>query len=153
MITVTLCNDAAIKNIPKKAQFQTWVNQVTSAMREKIPANCNALNINIVDKTESADLNKNFRQKEGPTNILSFTYPVVPGVQQTLLGDLVICAEIVMSEAIAQQISEEAHWAHLTVHGMLHLLGYDHVNPDDAAVMEPIEINILAKLGFKNPYE
>ena len=121
-------------------------------MREKIPADCNALNINIVDKTESADLNKNFRQKEGPTNILSFTYPVVPGVQQTLLGDLVICAEIVMSEAIAQQISEEAHWAHLTVHGMLHLQGYDHENEDQALAMEAVETHIMRKLGYTDPY-
>ena len=152
MITVTLCNDTTVQSIPTKKQFQTWVNQAVNVISDKISADCNDIHINIIDKKESARLNKSFRQKKGPTNILSFTYPVVAGLKQTSLGDLAICADIVSSEAIAQQKSEEAHWAHLIVHGVLHLSGYDHQNDDDALVMESLEIKILKKLGFKNPY-
>jgi len=109
--------------------------------------------IRLVDETEGARLNADYRGKNYPTNVLSFPFEVPPGIPNTHLGDLVICAPVVVGEAVAQGISVEAHWAHLTVHGVLHLLGYDHLEDDEAERMEAEEIRILETLGFPNPYQ
>jgi probable rRNA maturation factor len=153
MITVVLINDADSQNIPASNQFQQWVDAVTTTMSNEIPTNCHEICISIIDQETSADLNETYRQKSGPTNVLSFSYEPTPGVEQDSLGDLAICAEIVESEASTQQKNMTAHWAHLTVHGMLHLLGYDHIAENEAVIMETLETRILQKLGFENPYE
>jgi probable rRNA maturation factor len=97
-------------------------------------------------------LNHQYRGKDKPTNVLSFPATAVPGVTPRPLGDVVLCPAVLRSEAREQGKAEHAHWAHLVVHGSLHLLGYDHENDDDAQRMERREITILRKLGFANPY-
>lgn len=113
------------------------------------------LAIKIVDTVEITDLNARYRHKNKPTNVLSFPFdaPIELHDQIFFLGDLVICAEVVNKEANAQNISTIAHWAHMVIHGTCHLLGYDHENEKDAAVMEAKEIHILTSLGFSNPYQ
>lgn len=153
MITVVLIDDVQDENAPVLKQFQHWVDEALAVVSEKVPDSCIEVCISIVDPQTSADLNQTYRQKSGPTNVLSFTYEPIPGVQPESLGDLAICAELVESESLAQHKKSSAHWAHLTVHGVLHLLGYDHIEEDEAVVMESLEIQILQKLGFENPYE
>lgn len=152
-VRVSLCNEINFKRTPSIKKFQTWVNAVVDTIPEKIPKTCTEICISIVDSEISAQLNQTYRHKNGPTNVLSFTYESPPGIAKTSLGDLAICAEIVESESLAQNKNTIAHWAHLTIHGMLHLLEYDHITEKDAIIMEPLEIKILQKLGFNNPYE
>jgi probable rRNA maturation factor len=103
--------------------------------------------LRIVGPAESRALNRRYRKKDKPTNVLSFPYDD-PG----LLGDIVICAAVVNREAREQGKRREAHWAHMVVHGVLHLLGFDHIRPADAKVMERRERAILARLSFPDPY-
>jgi|WetSurMetagenome_2_1015567.scaffolds.fasta_scaffold120557_1 probable rRNA maturation factor len=132
--------------IPSKQAFKKWVNAIITTNN-----NCE-LNIRIVDITDSAQLNRVYRNNNAPTNILSFPFTIPNGVTTNILGDLVICAPLVKEEAILQDKKLSAHWAHLTIHGVLHLLGYTHKSKSDAAVMEAKEIATLRKLGFEDPY-
>lgn len=108
--------------------------------------------IRIVGIPESSDLNLQYRNKTGPTNILSFPFEVPPGIPSDHLGDLVICAPLVTNEAIEQNKVLLHHWIHLIVHGVLHLQGFDHIDPDEAQEMELLEIKLLARLEIPNPY-
>ncbi|MAT66140.1 MAG: rRNA maturation RNase YbeY [Gammaproteobacteria bacterium] len=112
------------------------------------------LTLRLVDEAESSELNQTYRGKSGPTNVLSFPVEAaeLPGLELPLLGDLVICAPVVAREAAAQGKTAEAHWAHMVVHGMLHLQGYDHLEPAEAEVMESLETDILRRLGYPDPY-
>jgi probable rRNA maturation factor len=109
--------------------------------------------IRLVDVDESARLNLEYRSKQGPTNVLSFGYGPLTDSRMKLLGDIVICAPVVASEAAEQEKDPEAHWAHMVVHGLLHLLGYDHIDECDASRMESLELEILAGLGYPDPYQ
>jgi probable rRNA maturation factor len=109
--------------------------------------------IRIVDEPESQALNRQYRGIDKPTNVLSFPFEAPPKVRSRHIGDLVICAPVVEREATEQGKPLEAHWAHMVVHGVLHLLGYDHGTDADAETMEALEIAILGRLGFPNPYE
>lgn len=114
--------------------------------------------IRIVDEDESAELNQSYRQKAGPTNVLSFTFEVPEGLpeeaaENAFLGDLVICAPVVLNEAIEQTKPIFDHWAHMVIHGCLHLQGYDHIEPDQARVMERLETDLLARINIPNPYD
>ncbi len=109
------------------------------------------LTIRIVEEAESADLNGRFRHKPCPTNVLSFPYDA-EALDVPVLGDIVICAPVVAREAVEQNKESQAHWAHLVVHGTLHLMGYDHENEVDAEKMEAKEREVLAQLGFPDPY-
>ena len=111
------------------------------------------MTVRIVDEAESAQLNQTYRHKPGPTNVLSFPFENPPGVSLPLLGDVVICAPVVEREADEQHKAPQAHWAHMVVHGTLHLQGYDHIAAKDAEQMEHLEVDILRQLGFSNPYE
>ena len=112
-----------------------------------------SVSIRVTDEEESRRLNAEYRGKDRPTNVLSFPCDPMPGVPERLLGDLVICAPVVEREAAEQGKPLEAHAAHMVVHGMLHLLGHDHVREEDAQRMEAREREILAGFGFPDPYE
>jgi len=133
---------------PADALLQSWVESALKGRREAAE-----MTIRLVDEAESAELNQTYRHKQGPTNVLSFPFDVPQGMQMDLLGDLVICAAVVEREAAEQHKRSEAHWAHMVVHGTLHLLGYDHINTQEAEAMEALEISILKNMGFANPYE
>jgi probable rRNA maturation factor len=153
MITIILLNEIEFPRTPAIEKFQSWVDVIEATIPEKIPENYDEICISIVDQATIAELNKGYRGKDGPTNVLSFTYEPMPGITQTSLGDCVICPEIVEAEAASQNKTIESHWAHLTIHSVLHLLGYDHIEEDEANIMETLEIQLLSKLGFNNPYE
>ena len=111
------------------------------------------LTIRIVDEKESAELNEQYRHKTGSTNVLSFPFDMPAEVGLNLLGDLIICADVVKKEAKEQNKEELAHWAHMVVHGTLHLLGYDHQTDEEAEIMETKETQILLQLGYSDPYQ
>ena len=134
-------------NLPSETQIQLWLNAAISPFQPVAE-----VTVRIVDETESQQLNFDYREKDKPTNVLSFPFQCPPGIELPLLGDLVICAGVVAQEAKEQNKSLDAHWAHMVVHGSLHLLGFDHINDDDALEMEAEEIQILAELGFADPY-
>ena len=133
--------------LPDVRQLQAWSRAAMQA-----PSGVVELTIRVVGEDESAQLNETYRGRSGPTNVLSFPFEVPDGVASALLGDLVICAPVVAREAAAQGKSVAAHWAHMVVHGCLHLQGYDHQTDADAEAMEALETRILASLGFSDPY-
>jgi probable rRNA maturation factor len=135
-------------DLPDPECIRTWAEAAVANLRADTE-----LTVRIVDETESAELNDRFRQKTGPTNVLSFPFESPPGVSVSLLGDVVICAPVVRREADAQSKSLNSHWAHMVVHGALHLLGYTHECDDDAEEMETMETRILGRLGFDDPYQ
>ena len=137
---------------PTDAKLQGWVSH-TLVQTASLPEPTPELSIRITDNDEAADLNQTYRAKAGPTNVLTFPADVPAETGSGLLGDLVICAPLVQLEAAQQQKSEEAHWAHLVIHGVLHLLGHDHQIPAEAKQMEALEIDLLEHLGFPNPYD
>ena len=108
--------------------------------------------VRIVGEAEGADLNRRWRKRRGATNVLSFPSEGLDHAAPAFLGDIVVCAPVVMREAHEQLKSPEAHWAHLIVHGVLHLLGYDHQAEREAEAMEKLEQDILERLGYPNPY-
>lgn len=110
------------------------------------------MTIRIVDEAESHELNLTYRGKDKPTNVLSFPFESPPEVELPLLGDLIICRQVVEQEAKDQEKPLMAHWAHMVVHGSLHLLGYDHIEDDEAEEMEALETEIMQGLGFDDPY-
>ena len=135
-------------NQPTDTQLELWVNTVLAKAEEELE-----LTIRIVDETESAQLNETYRHKNGATNILSFPFEVPDGIELNLLGDLVICAPVLEREAAEQNKPLYNHWAHIVIHGTLHLLGYDHIDDADAEEMESKEIELLQTLSIPNPYE
>ena len=110
------------------------------------------LTIRVVDEEESQSLNSQYRGKDNPTNVLSFPFEAPAEIELDLLGDLVICAPVVGKEATEQSKEEIAHWAHMVIHGTLHLQGYDHIEDEEAEAMEALEVKILSALGFPDPY-
>ena len=137
--------------IPGDDQFQKWIEAVPAASELRY-----ALDIRIVDDEEAQRFNREYRGRDYATNVLSFPAELPEGlpeeIRQTQLGDLLICAPVVVREAREQNRPAADHWAHLTIHGLLHLLGYDHEQPGEAAVMESLETEILAGLGIADPY-
>jgi probable rRNA maturation factor len=136
----------AFDALPDDADFANWVRAALQGLENA------ELTVRLVDEAESRDLNHRFRGKDAPTNVLSFTAELPEGVDLPLLGDIVICAPLVAAEAREQGKAERAHWAHLTVHGVLHLQGYDHQQAAEAAEMEALETAVLASLGIGDPY-
>lgn len=141
-IKLKIQNRTQAKNIPSSKKMQLWAN----AALKKNSTN-QLLGIRLVNRRESAQLNEKYRNKTGPTNVLSFSYQF-----PNYLGDLVLCVPLVAQEAKQQKKSSEAHWAHLIIHGVLHLLGYDHQKTSEAKKMEKLETDILGKLGYPDPY-
>lgn len=134
-------------NLPSIDDFVHWVSLACDHL------DAAELSIRLVDTVESQSLNHTYRGKDKPTNVLSFPFEAPEHVPMDLLGDLVICVPVVEQEAEDQDKSPMDHWAHLTLHGTLHLLGYDHIDEEEAEEMEALEISLLAKLGIKDPYQ
>jgi probable rRNA maturation factor len=135
------------EGIPEPERLRHWVD---CALQGRHPAA--ELAVRIVDEAEITALNRQYRGKDSATNVLSFPYETMSGVETEQLGDIVICAPVVAAEAVTQGKSLEAHWAHMVIHGVLHLLGYDHHRDVDAQDMESLETRLLASLGFPDPY-
>ena len=134
--------------IPSFEQMQGWVDAVlTDAAQDS------EIVIRVVDEAESAALNSQYRHKQGPTNVLSFPFEAPEGFEMDLLGDLVICAPLLAQEASQQHKPLLHHWAHIIIHGVLHLIGYDHLDDAEAEEMEGLEIRILKALNIENPYQ
>ncbi|MCK3657665.1 rRNA maturation RNase YbeY [Pasteurellaceae bacterium Pebbles2] len=133
--------------LPTLAQLTLWASRAVQA--ENLEPE---MTIRIVDEEESHHLNLTYRGKDRPTNVLSFPFECPDEVELPLLGDLVICRQVVEREAAEQGKPLLAHWAHLVVHGSLHLLGYDHIEEDEAEEMESLESQIMLNLGFEDPY-
>lgn len=147
-LALDIQNASTTPDLPGYEQFYRWAAAVLTGRRAGAQ-----LSIRLVDEPEGADLNRRFRGKRGATNVLSFPYEPLPGmVDCDLLGDLVICAPLVVREARAQGTPLAARWAHLVVHGVLHLLGYDHADTTEAIAMEGLERHLLLGLGFPAPY-
>ena len=142
MANITVQIASKNETVPAPRQIEHWANQAL-----KLQFTQGELCIRVVDNEESATLNAQYRKKSGPTNVLSFL-----GEGPLLLGDIVICAPLMEQEAKQRGSSVEAHWAHIVIHGVLHLLGYDHVTDADASAMEAAEIELLKDLGYDNPH-
>lgn len=134
-------------DLPAEAEFVKWARAALTDRDE--PAE---LCIRVVDEPEGRALNRDYRGRNYATNVLSFPVELPPGVDSPMLGDLVLCAPVVAREAVEQGKDATAHWAHLTVHGILHLLGHDHDSDAEAESMEALEARILSGLGFPDPY-
>jgi probable rRNA maturation factor len=139
----------ARRGVPAPASFRRWVTAALAGAGRRQAAE---LAIRVVDADEGRALNHQYRGKDYATNVLSFPAELPPGVDLPLLGDLAICAPIVAREAAEQGKPPIHHWAHMTVHGVLHLLGFDHVDAAEAEAMEALEVRILAGLGIPDPY-
>ncbi len=139
--------ECEMRAIPEQEKFIEWVSTILNVLHE----DGGELSLRIVDSPESQLLNKQYRGKDKPTNVLSF--PLADeNLPIPVLGDLVICAPVVEREAQEQKKVIEAHWAHMVVHGVLHLLGYDHENDTEAECMEALEVKVMASMGYADPY-
>ncbi|OCG02307.1 rRNA maturation RNase YbeY [Gilliamella sp. wkB112] len=136
------------ENLPTEPQIMQWLEVILPQFMDKAE-----ITIRIVDAAESQQLNNTYRHKDKPTNVLSFPFESPIEIEVPLLGDLIICKQIVEAEAKEQQKPLTSHWAHMIVHGCLHLLGYDHILDEEAEEMENIEIDIMQQLGFADPYQ
>ncbi|WP_121463468.1 rRNA maturation RNase YbeY [Arsenophonus endosymbiont of Aleurodicus dispersus] len=134
--------------LPSENTFQHWLKTFLPIFKSK-----SEITIRIVDIPESQYLNMKYLGKDKPTNVLSFPFKAPHNIKLPFLGDLIICCKVVEKEAIEQQKELDAHWAHMVIHGCLHLLGYDHINDYEAEVMEIIETEIMQKLGYLDPYQ
>jgi len=133
--------------LPTAEQIEQWATAAVQPQSDEVE-----MTVRIVDEPESHELNLNYRGKDHPTNVLSFPFECPDEVELPLLGDLVICRQVVEREAQEQDKPLMAHWAHMVVHGSLHLLGYDHIEDDEAEEMESLETQIMTGLGFADPY-
>lgn len=134
------------EHTPTAAQFKLWLDTALSHIPNA--PNAGEITVCILSIDESARLNETYRQKTGPTNVLSFSYDE----SDFFTGDLAVCADLVKQEALEQNKAITAHWAHLMIHGVLHLMGHDHIDPNEADTMESLERTILAELDYPDPY-
>ena len=146
-IELSISDDVNEAALPSDESFQLWAQSSYLGDDEVV------LSLQVVASDEMQTLNKNYRGKDKPTNVLSFPMELPDMVGINILGDLAFCDEVIESEAKQQGKSSLAHWAHMVVHGMLHLQAYDHIEDDEAEAMEAKEIEIMKQLGFDNPYK
>ena len=149
-MSIELDLQLAVENeqgLPTEQDIQFWLDKTIPQFQKSAE-----LTIRIVDTEESHQLNHEYRGKDKPTNVLSFPFEAPPGIELDLLGDLIICRQVVEKEAEEQSKPLLAHWAHMVVHGSLHLLGYDHIEDDEAEEMESLETEIMQTMGFEDPY-
>ena len=147
--TVSLTVECDRPNLPTESQFLLWAKAALHAAEHHQNAE---ISLSIVSNNRIRELNSTYREKDKATNVLSFPADLHPSVDIPLLGDIVFAPEVIETEAAEQAIALLAHWAHMTVHGTLHLLGFDHIEDQDALVMEALEIKSLDALGYTNPY-
>ncbi len=148
MNTVEIQLASKSKFIPDQQQFQNWVDAVLTDESQH-----SEIVIRVIDEDEMIEYNEQYRHKSGATNILSFPFEAPDSVESDLLGDLLVCAPVIETESKQQKKTLENHWAHIIVHGVLHLIGYDHINDMDAEEMEALEVMILKTITINNPYE
>ncbi|BCL68779.1 endoribonuclease YbeY [Vibrio nigripulchritudo] len=149
-MSIELDLQLAVENengLPSEAQLNEWLTKTVSQFQKDAE-----VTIRIVDEEESHQLNHEYRGKDKPTNVLSFPFEAPLGIEMDLLGDLIICKQVVELEAKEQEKTVLAHWAHMVVHGSLHLLGYDHIEDEEAEEMESLETEIMQSMGFEDPY-
>ncbi|WP_457913838.1 rRNA maturation RNase YbeY [Candidatus Gillettellia adelgis] len=139
------CTDS--HSLPNKTTFQRWLEAILPQFQKQ-----SEVTIRLVNEAESNKLNLMYCGKDKPTNVLSFPFENPTGIFLPLIGDLIICQQVVEKEAIEQGKSLEAHWAHIVIHGSLHLLGYNHIKNNAAEEMESLETAIMHELGYHNPY-
>lgn len=145
MVEVQMASQS--KDLPSEPELLGWCEPLQSLCDQDME-----MVLRVVDLEEMIALNETYRAKSGPTNVLSFPFETMPGVELPLLGDVVICAPVVAQEALEQGKSNRDHWAHLVIHGGLHLLGYDHEVSEQAEEMESLEVHLLSQLGIADPY-
>jgi probable rRNA maturation factor len=138
----------AAEGLPDADAIRAWAKSALQPGREHAE-----LSVRLVDVAEITALNRQYRGKDGATNVLSFPFDGMPGVETGLLGDVVICAPVVQAEAVQQGKNATAHWAHLVIHGVLHLQGYDHHADAEARCMEQLETRLLEQLGYPDPWQ
>ena len=151
-VDVQIASDAG--DLPDEEQLRHWVESALQASNES-NASGFEISVRLVDEKEIRELNKRYRQQDKATNVLSFPFDELDGMPEesiSPLGDLVICAPVVTREASQQDKAILDHWAHMVIHGTLHLLGHDHEHEAQAAIMETLEMNILREFGIENPY-
>lgn len=146
MIELSVSDDVNEANIPSEENLQYWAQSSYPGNDEVVAS------LQVVSGDEMKILNKDYRGKNKSTNVLSFPMVLPEEVGINILGDLALCDEVIEAEAKDQNKTTEAHWAHMVVHGMLHLQGYDHIEDSEAEVMEAKEVEIMKNLGFENPY-
>ena len=146
-LSIDIQKACASEDSPDEDSIKRWISAAIRDERDE-----SELSIRIVDEKESAEFNQRYRGKSGATNVLSFPFDAVTPEPLPILGDLVICAPVVAREASEQQKPTDAHWAHIVIHGVLHLLGYDHIEDQDAERMESLETAIMLVLDFPPPY-
>ena len=146
-LTLDLQRESADPALPAAPMVRRWVRAALAGRRERAE-----LTVRLVDEPEMIELNQTYRHKTGSTNVLSFPFEAPPGITLALLGDVVICAPVVAREAAEQGKLLSAHWCHMVVHGVLHLLGFDHQTDNEAHTMERLETEIITALGFADPY-
>lgn len=149
-MTIVLDLQIAVKNekdLPTYEDILLWLDSTLAKFKPQAE-----VTVRVVDEPESQELNHDYRGKDKPTNVLSFPFEAPPGIDIDLLGDLVICKQVVEREAIEQNKPLISHWAHMVVHGCLHLLGYDHIEDQEAEEMESLETEIMKSMGYSDPY-
>ena len=147
-LSLDIQNTLHTSSVPSEPDIIQWISSAFENGPEEVE-----ICLRLVDETESAALNQQYRKKAGPTNILSFPATLPEALAKTyLLGDLVICMPLLEREALEANISVRSHFAHLIIHGCLHLQGYDHMKDDEAEIMENLETRLMQSLGFANPY-
>lgn len=163
MLELHLSLSGVRAGIPSKARFAKWLNTAFAlAMKQKgrMPMRFvehPGISVRLVDRAQAQQFNAQYRGKDYATNVLSFPFEVPPGLPKSYprewLGDLIICAPVIEAEAVEQGKALTAHYAHMSVHGLLHLLGWDHEETEAAQAMETLEIKILATFGLEDPYQ
>ncbi len=146
-LSVDIQHAIEIPDAPSDDEFRRWIAAclANSSVNHEV-------SIRLVGNDEITELNKQYRNQNKPTNVLSFPAEFPEELEIPLLGDIIICADVVNEEAKQQHKSLPAHWAHMTIHGMLHLLGYNHIEEHEAIEMEALETDIMLKLGYPAPY-
>lgn len=149
-LTIDLQDVVQKGDLPSIEQMQSWI--LCSLELAGYQQSSAEITLRIVDENESRELNAGYRNKDKSTNVLSFPFEAPPPIESDLLGDLVICQPVVEKEAAEQNKPVQSHWAHMLVHGSLHLLGFDHIEDTEAEEMEALEVEVMGKLGFVDPY-